>query len=93
MLTTIGIGVLASIAAEAVVWMNKKLTNTVLRGKGAFILALIVSFVGAGIKVWMDPALVLSWSTLGTAFAQVWAVAQVFFVLVVETLGLDVQAK
>lgn len=91
MLTTLTIGVLASIVAEIITKINKALTNTVLKGKGAFLLAMVVALIGAGFKVVSSGVPLTDWHTLGTTFAQVWTVAQGFFVLVVETLGLDVQ--
>ncbi len=91
MLTTLSLGVLASIAAEIVVWLNKKLTSTVLKGKAAFLLATVVALVGAGFKVAYTGIPVTDWVSLGTAFAKVWTVAQLFFVLIVETLKLDVK--
>lgn len=91
MLTTMITGVLASVAAEVVTWLNKKLSNTVLKGKAAFLLALAVAFVAAFIKVSMAPGFVFSWTALGAEFSEVWAVSQIFFTFVVEYLGLDVQ--
>ena len=92
MLTVLTVGVLASVAAEIVVWLNKQLTNSVLRGKASFLLALVASLVGAGVKVlFFDHASVTDLATLGVAFSQVWTVAQVFFVLIVQSLKLDVQ--
>lgn len=91
MLTTLTIGVLASIAAEVINWVNKKLTNTVLHGKASFLLALVVSLIGAAIQVVLNGVAITDIKTLFTVFAEVWTVAQVFFVLIVTTLNLDVQ--
>ena len=91
MLTTLTIGILSSIVAEIITKINKALTNTVLHGKGAFLLAMVIALVGAGFKVVYSGVSITDWHTLGTTFVQVWTIAQGFFVLVVETLGLDVK--
>ncbi len=93
MLTTLSIGILSSLATEAVNWLNVKLTNTVLHGKGAFTLALFVSFIGASFQVVHSGASLFDLQTLGTTFAQVWTVTQVFFIFVVQNLKLDVQPE
>ena len=93
MLTVVSVGVLSSIAAELVIKLNQLFTGTVLQGKGAFILAMLTALVGAVVKVFYFDSFAFSWGALGVAFTQVWTVAQVFFVLIVETLGLDVQGS
>ena len=92
MLTTVGLGILASLASEAVTWLNQKFSGTVLKGDAAFVLALVVSLIGATGEVFLAPGFSFTWATLAKSFAEIWTVAQVFFVLVVQTLGLDVQS-
>lgn len=92
MLTTLTIGVLASVAAEAINWLNLKLTNTVLKGKASFLLAAAIALVGAAVQVVASGTPLTDWHMLGTTFAQIWTVAQAFFVFIVETFKLDVQS-
>ncbi len=91
MLTTLTIGVLASIASEVITWINKKLTGTVLQGDGAFLLAAGVALVGAALKVYSSGVPLTDVATLWASFTQVWAVSTVFFMAIVQTLGLDVK--
>lgn len=91
MFTILTIGVLSSIAAEIVVKINKSLSGSVLHGKASFLLAAVVALVGAAFKVGFSGVSLTDYHALATAFAQVWTVAQGFFVLVVENLKLDVQ--
>ena len=91
MLTTLSLGVLASVAAEVITWINKKLTGTVLQGDGAFLLAAGVALVGGVFKVYTSGTPVTDLGSLWTSFAQVWAVSQVFFLVVVQTFGFDVK--
>lgn len=91
MLETVVFGVLLSVASEVITWINKVTTGTLLQGKGSMLLALVVTFVGAAVKVvWVDGG-DFSWDGIGVLFAQYWVVAQVFFVYVVDWLKLDVQ--
>lgn len=98
MITTILLGIVTSLAADLVSWMNKKLEGTVLRGNAAFVISLIAAFVGGSVKVfWFDGqplpsfADLSSWSAVSAAFAQVWVVSQVYFTIVMKTLGVRVQ--
>ena len=91
MLTTLAIGVVASGVAELVNWLNAKLTNTFLHGRASFLLAAFIALIGASVKVVYMGAPLTDWHLLGTTFAQVWTTAQMFFVVVVESLKLDVQ--
>lgn len=89
---TIIFGILVSVAAEVVTWLNKVLTGTVLAGKGSFILAFAVAVTGATVKVvWFDGGAVITWATLWATITQIWVVSQVFFMFVVEWLKLDVK--
>jgi len=84
------LGVAASIATEVVTWLDAKLSGTVFKGDGALILSAVIAFVFAVIKVFSGNT--FSYSALGAEFAQVWATAQVFFLVVVQTLHLDVSS-
>jgi hypothetical protein len=92
MFSVLTLGVLSSVATELVTWINKKLSGTVLKGNGAFLLAGAVAIVGAAIKVFATGVPLNDWGGITTAFAQVWTVSQVFFLVVVQTLGLDVSS-
>lgn len=90
MLQTLLLGVAASIAAELVTWGNEKLSGTVLKGDAALLLSAGVAFVFAFGQALTTNSFTLA--SLGTSFAQVWATAQVFFVVVVQSLNLDVKS-
>jgi len=92
---TISLGVLSSVATELIVWLNQKLQGTVLQGKASFLLATVVSVVIACVKVfYVDgvPFAIGNYTTMAPIFAQVFAASQIFFVLVVKNLNLDVQS-
>ena len=91
MLTTLSLGVLASVATEAVTWINKKLSGTVLKGNGAFLLAAVVALIGGAFQVWQS-GVPFAWGSLYTSFAQIWVISQGFFLIVVQTLNLDVSS-
>jgi len=86
---TILIGISSSVVAELVTWLNKQLSGTVFKGDAAFILAALVAFIGALVKVYLVP--VPAFQEFLTQFAGVWAVSQGFILLVVQMFGLDVQ--
>jgi hypothetical protein len=84
------LGVISSIAAEVVTWINKKVNGTVLQGDGAFFVAAAMSLVAATYHVWAMGA-ITDWHSLWMSFTQIWAVSQVFFLVIVQKIGLDVQ--
>jgi hypothetical protein len=85
------LGIASSLVAELVTWINKKLSGTVMKGNGAFIVALLIALVGGGIKVLLDGFKITDWSTFGTYFAQVFAISQIWFYLIAQKLGLQVK--
>jgi hypothetical protein len=91
MLTTLTLGLASSIVAELINWLNLKLTNTIFRGRGAFILAAVVALVGGAIKTWSNGFGLTNFHAFSISFAEIWTVSQGFFVFVVETFHLDVQ--
>ncbi len=92
MWTTIALGVASSIAAEVIVWLNKKFNGTVLQGLGAFVLATFIAFVGAMVKIAFQTNVTsIDWATLASYFSQVFTVSQVWFYVIVQKLGLDVK--
>ena len=92
MLITIGTGVLASIIAEVITWLNQKLSGTVLKGDGAFLLATVVALICGFVKVWSSGVPFTNITNLWVTFAQVWTASQAFFVIIVQTFNLDVKA-
>lgn len=97
MLTTLGLAFLTSHLTEVVVAINKKLQGTLLAGSAAFLLSLGMALVAALVKVfYFDgvplPALAdfATWQAIAPAFAEVWTAMQVYFLLVVKSLKLDV---
>lgn len=100
MITITLLGIATSIVAELVTWLNKKFTGTVLQGNGAFIIALIVGVFGGLIKVFYIDGqpfpTTLNYSSLQNffpAFAQVWTVANIYFVLIAKNLKLEVKEE
>jgi hypothetical protein len=97
MLSTVLLAFLASHVTEVVVAINKRLNGTLLQGSAAFLLALGVAFVGALIDVFFVMGVPLpsladfsTWATIAPTFTEVWTVMQIYFLLVVQQLGLDV---
>ncbi len=88
-MTPILLGIVASIATEIVTWINAKLNNTVLKGDGAFLLASGIAFLVAGVKFFYGGGTL---GTFFTDFSTIWASSQAFFLIVMQTLGLDVQS-
>lgn len=84
------LGVLASIATEVVTWLNAKLSGTALKGDAALLLSAVIALVIAAITVFSGN--VFTWSGIGVEFGQVWATSQVFFLVVVQSLHLDVNS-
>lgn len=92
-LTTL-LGILSSVAAEVITALNKKLKGTVLEGDAAFLLVFGISFIGAAIKEVITPGFtwpkLLDLNALGSTFAEIFAVSQVYFMFVMKKLHLDV---
>lgn len=99
MLTVGLIGIVSSVLADVIAWVNAKLANTSLSGNGAFIVSLVAALIGGLVKVfYMDhmpfPSLsdFASWDKVYVAFSQVWVVSQVYFTFVAQKFNLRVQA-
>lgn len=97
MITTILFGILTSTLSEIITAFNKKLSGTVLKGDGAFIIALVIALVGGSVKVFYVDGTPLptslsyvSLKALWPAFAQVWTVSQIYFLYVTQKLNMDV---
>lgn len=84
----LGIGL--SIAQEVITWINSKLSNTILKGKGALLLSIVLAIIGATIKVAFS-GVEYSWETLAETATQVWAVSQLFFAVIIQWLGVEVK--
>lgn len=76
------LGVAASILAEVISWVSKKIEGTPFKGDGAQIVILIVSFVGAIVKVLTGGYQVVDFPTLLVFFSQVYAVSQIYFLFI-----------
>lgn len=85
-------GIVSVLATEAVTWIDKKISGTVLKGDGAFLLSAAVAFVIAGVKFFLTPGVALSWSTFGADAAQIFAASQLIFIGVYQKLGLDISS-
>lgn len=90
LLAVAAFGILASLATEAVTWLNKKLSATVLAGDGALILAIVVSFLG-GIADVLYTGTSLTWANLGVAWTEIFSVSQVVFAFIVKKFNIDVK--
>jgi branched-subunit amino acid transport protein len=92
MLTTILLGIVASLVAEFVTWLNKKLSGTVIQGQGAFLFSLVIAFAIAVIEVLIRHFNIDVSGFLALA-TSIFGVAQVWFYLIAKNLGLTVQAS
>jgi hypothetical protein len=90
MVTTILLGIAASLVTEAVRWIDKKLVGTKLEGRGAFLLAFSISFVIAAFKVTIFdrvPPLADAMRSAWLTFGAIFALSQVWFQLIAKTFG------
>lgn len=91
---TILLGILSSTAAEVVTALNKKLQGTLLQGDAAFLIAFGMALPAAFLKEVLTPG--FAWSDffnlakVGTDFAEIFAISQVYFLFVVQKLNLDI---
>ncbi len=76
------LGIAASILTEAISWVNKKIQGTPFKGDGAQIVILIISFIGAIVRVLISGYQVIDFPTLLALFSQVYAVSQVYFLFI-----------
>lgn len=86
------LGIGASLATEAITWLNALLNKTVLKGDGAFILAIVVSFIFGFFKVYLTGT-PMTLTNLSIVWTQTFAISQVAFVFIVNWLGLTVQSN
>lgn len=96
MIITTILGIASSLVSEIITWLNQKLTGTFLEGNGAFLVALLIAFVGATIKYFYVDANPLpasyNFATLKDmfpAFAQVWTISQIYFIIIAKNLNID----
>lgn len=91
------LGIAASLFTEVATALNKLFNNTVLKGDGAFVLALGIAFIAAVIDFVTTPGFTLSsihsWGSFVADFTQVFTISQVFFLLVYQKLGLDINSS
>lgn len=92
MVVTIILGIVSSLFTELVTALNAKLKNTVLKGDAAFLLAFAVAFIFAAVKtILFTPGFVWNdWPTLATEFGAIFTVSQVYFILIMQKLNIDV---
>lgn len=90
MLLTVIFGIASSLLTELATWANKKLDNTPLQGDGAFLVVLAISFVGAFVKMVLVDHVAFDWTNLTQTGSQIFAVAEVYFMLFATKLGLTV---
>lgn len=91
---TIIFGILSSLATEIVTAINAKLQNTVLKGDGAFFLAIALAFPAAIVKEIVTPGfswdMLLNVQQIGTNFGLIFGISQVYFYLIAQKLNLDI---
>lgn len=88
-IVTLGLwGIGASLVTEAITWVNKKLTKTVLAGRGSFIVIFVISFVAAAVHLGFDFS---SWTAVWQKVAEVFTVSQLWFTLIATKLGIEVK--
>lgn len=88
-LSTVFLGLVSTIATEVLTWVNKKLSGTVLVGKGAWLLSAIIAILIASVKV-LHSGLPTNWQVFSTECATIWALSQIYFTFVIQYLNLDV---
>lgn len=89
---TILTGILLTHVSEAVTWLNKKFTGTVLEGLGAFTVALVISFAAATFEVVRNDGFQVSnWDELLVTFSTIFSASQIWFMYVVKKFHLDVE--
>lgn len=94
MLTTLVLGLATTLIAELITWLNKELSNTVLKGDAAWLLAAIVAVLAACIKVfWFGGGVPADWPTFLADLATIWSISQVFFLWVVQRFNIDVSSN
>lgn len=95
-MVTLLLGILSSVFTEVITALNHKLQNTVLKGKAAFLLSFTVAMVLALIKTFTAPdfswSILHNWTQLVATFTSIFGISQVYFLLVVKNLNLDVSA-
>lgn len=91
MLTTVLLGIGASIFTEIVTFLNKKFNRTVFNGNGAFILAALIALIFALVKQYVVPT--VAWETFVSQFTMIWASSQVFFIAILQAFNLDVKSQ
>lgn len=93
---TVLLGIAASLFTEVATAINKVLNNTVLKGDGAFGLAFGMAFIAAIIKEMMMPGFTFGELTnlvqLGQFFSETFAISQIFFLMIYQRLGLDINS-
>lgn len=87
------LGILAiasSLLTEVVTWANREIESfPPLRGKGAFLVALVLSFVGATFKIVVLDGADLSWTNLAQTGSAIFTLAQVWFLFIAQKIGLE----
>lgn len=92
MVSIILTGIAASALAEAITWVNRRIQGTVLKGRGAFLIAFGAALAWAVAKQAAGPGFNLAdWRTTAADFGQIFTASQVFFYLIVQKFHLDVQ--
>jgi len=88
------LGIAASLATELVKFINLKVDSfPPLRGKGAFLVALVAAVAGGAIKVFAIDNVPFTWTAFTASSAQIFAYAQIYFVLIADKLGLVIDQK
>jgi len=79
------IGILSSEATRVIKAFNTKLKGTVIEGDGALIVSSLIALIIALIKVFYiddTPFVFGSYAVMGSEFASIWTVSQLYFKII-----------
>lgn len=91
MVISILLGIVSSVVAEFITFVNKKLSGTVLKGNGAFLVIFAIALIGAAIKQATSGIQIANLNDFIYQFGIIFSASQVYFTLIATKLGLVVQ--
>ena len=79
------IGLIGSVLTSLIKWLNNKLRNTTLRGKGAQLLATVISLIGSTTYLYVNHMLDFSnWQVAVLTFTAIHGTADLYYKYIVE---------
>lgn len=92
---TILLGIASSVLAEAITWANKKLTGTLLEGKAAELIAILLAVVAgiysAIIQFAKSPDATLSFAQIGQYVLIAFGASQIWFKTIARFLNIKTE--